>query len=103
MDTGAGIAFAADGATAAAGSFNAAWLALHRVTSRERRVAAVSLALVNAGAATQAVFAQALYGAHRFSLPEGLFFSAPLWLGSRVLLLAGVLAISVLILRRSGR
>ena len=29
MDAGAGIAFAADAATAAAGGFNTTWLALH--------------------------------------------------------------------------
>jgi hypothetical protein len=105
MDAGAGIAFAADGATVAAGSFNTVWLVLHRAAARlrERRTAAVALALLNAGAAMQAIFAQALYAAHRFAQPEGVFFSAPAWVGSRLVLLAGVVAISALILRRSGR
>jgi hypothetical protein len=105
MDAAAGIAFAADGATAAAGAFNAAWLALHRLGDVRpgRRSAALTLLLINAGAAVQAAFAQALYSAHRFGLPQAAFFETPAWLGSRALLLAGTLLLSLLILRRSGR
>ncbi len=53
VEPGAGIAFAADGMTVAAGGFNAAWLALHRAGTRQpaRRIAALTLATINAGAA----------------------------------------------------
>ena len=59
VDAAAGAAFAADGATAAAGSFNAAWLGAHaaRESRRERAFAAATLALLNAGIAVQAIFA----------------------------------------------
>lgn len=105
VDPAAGIAFAADGATAAAGGFNAAWLALYRLSDRRpgRRTAAVTLLLINAGAAVQAVFAQALYSAHRFGTPDATFFAAPAWLASRALLLAGTLLLATLIVRRSAR
>jgi len=105
MDAGAGIAFAADAATAAAGSFNVAWLALHRAgpRTRARRTAVAALLLVNAGVAVQAAFAQALYTAHRFALADGALFSAPAWVSSRIVLLAGVLMLTALILKRSGR
>ncbi len=105
MEPGAGIAFAADGMTVAAGGFNAAWLALHRAGTRQpaRRFAAITLATINAGAALQAASAQALYSAHRFGLPHEAFFAAPAWVASRVVLLAGVVLLSVLILRRAGR
>ena len=105
MEPGAGMAFAADGVTVAAGGFNAAWLALHRAGTRRpaRRAAALTLATINAGAALQAAFAQALYSAHRFGLPHELFFAAPAWVASRVVLLAGILLLSALILRRAAR
>jgi hypothetical protein len=105
MDAGAGIAFAADAATVAAGSFNTAWLALHGAAARtrERRAAVTALVLVNVGAAVQAVFAQALYTAHRFNLRDAALFSMPAWVGSRVVLLGGVLMLTALMLRRSGR
>ena len=105
VDAAAGAAFAADGATAAAGSFNAAWLGAHaaRESRRERAFAAATLALLNAGIAVQAIFAQALYQAHRFALPDGALFSAPAWLSARAALLAGTLLLSLLIVRRSAR
>ncbi|MDE3095680.1 MAG: hypothetical protein KGK07_06740 [Chloroflexota bacterium] len=105
MEPGAAIAFAADGMAAAAGGFNAVWLALHRASERQpaRRFAAITLAVINAGAALQAAFAQALYSAHRFGLPHEAFFAAPAWVASRIVLLAGVVLLSALILRRAGR
>jgi hypothetical protein len=105
VDVGAALAFGADGATGAAGAFNAAWLFGHwvRGAARGRRLAAVTLALVNAGIAVQAAFAQALFTAHRFAWPEAGFFAPAPWLASRVVLLAGTLLLSLLILRRSSR
>ncbi|MBF6601072.1 MAG: hypothetical protein IVW36_11235 [Dehalococcoidia bacterium] len=105
VDPAAGIAFAVDGATAVAGCFNAAWLAVHRLSAGrgERRAAALTLLLINAGAATQAVFAQTLYSVHRFGLPDAAVFSAPVWLASRALLLLGTLLLSLLILRSDAR
>jgi len=105
MDPAAGAAFAADGATAAAGGFNAAWLGARatRETSRDRAFAAATLALLNAGIVVQAIFAQALYTAHRFGLSGQALFATPSWIASRAALLAGTLLLSLLILRRSAR
>jgi hypothetical protein len=104
MDHGAALAFAADGAIAAAGAWNAAWL-LRRAAERGagRRTAAVVLATANAGVAVQAAFAQALFTAHRLALPVEPFFSTAPWLASRALLLAGTLLLALLILRGSAR
>jgi hypothetical protein len=103
VDAGAALAFAADGLAVAAGGFNAAWLALHWIAleRRGRRLAAVVLALVNAGIALQAAFAQALYSAHRLGLDVEPFYATAPWLASRITLLAGTLLLSALILRRS--
>jgi hypothetical protein len=105
VDPAAALAFSADGLTCAAGAFNAAWLGAFRRRERRagRRAAAGTLALLNAGIAVQAAFAQALYSAHRFGWPEAAYFSAPAWLASRALVLAGVLLISALILRTPAR
>ena len=144
VDPAAGLAFAADGATVAAGAFNAAWLfayrphallpprpgadpadrsagfSAHSPTTDERTAgfparastpgvhtgrsfAALTLAVLNAGVALQAAFAQALYAGHRFGYEtEPLFATGP-WLASRALVLAGTLALSFLILRKAAR
>jgi len=103
VDTGAALAFAADGATAAAGSFNAAWLAAHwlGLRARGRRLAALSLAVLNAGVAVQALYAQAMYTADRFGLGTAVFFETGPWVASRAAVFAGVLLVSILILRRA--
>ena len=105
VNADAALAFAADGLTVAAGGFNAAWLLTHwlGMEQRGRRLAAITLAAVNAGIAVQAVFAQALYSAHRFGLGVDPFFETAPWLASRLLLLAGTLLLSLLILRRAQR
>ena len=92
-----------DGSTVAAGAFNAAWLLQHwvRREARGRRLAAVTLATVNAGVAIEAAFAQALFTSHRLGGPAEPFFAAAPWLASRVVLLAGTLLLSMLILRRA--
>ena len=102
MDLTASIIFAADGMTAASGAFNAAWLISYYNAAPSRRVAAAALALLNAGAATQAAFAQSMFTAHRLGFSIDPFFQPGAWLSSRVLLLAGTLLISMLILRRSA-
>jgi hypothetical protein len=102
MDPAAALTFGVDGATAAAAAWNAAWFgayAREHVTGG-RRSAAATLAVMNAGVAVQAIFAQALYSAHRLDLATGPFFETAPWLASRALLLAGTLLLSVLILRR---
>jgi hypothetical protein len=102
MDPAAGLAFAADGLTAAAGIFNAAWLwrrlGIEQVPAR--RTALTALVLLNAGAATQAVFAQTMFTAQRYGYALDPFFEPGPWLTSRLLLTAGVLLVSLLILRR---
>lgn len=105
IDAAAGFAFAADGLTAAAGVFNAAWLwrRLRAERSESRRTAIVALALVNLGAAVQAVFGQAMYSAQRSGYALDVFFAPGPWLASRLLLLAGVLLVSLLLLRSSAR
>lgn len=105
MDPSAALAFAVDGATAVAGAFNTAWLLQHwlRGAHHGRRLAAITLATLNAGVATQAAFAQALYSSHRLDGPIDPFFAPVPWLASRVTLLAGTLLLSALILRRSQR
>jgi hypothetical protein len=102
VDAPAGIIFAADATTAVAGVFNAAWLVGHwlRTAARGCRLAALSLATVNAGIAAQAAYAQALYSAHRFGWPEEPLFSATPWLAARLPLLAGTLLLTALIIRR---
>jgi hypothetical protein len=104
MEPGVAIIFAADGAAAASGVFNAGWLLqfASRTPAGPRR-AAVSLAVLNAGVAAQASFAQALYSARRLGLDTAPFFEPGPWLASRLLLLAGVLLVSLLILRRRER
>lgn len=104
VDAPAGLAFAADGFTVAAGGFNAAWLAAHWLGQehRGRRLAALTLALMNAGIAVQAAFSQALFSAQRFGADTGPFFATAPWVASRLLLLCGVLLLSVLILRRAS-
>jgi hypothetical protein len=88
-----------------AAAFNAAVLMARRGRERvvARRHAVVVLAVVCAGVAVQAVFAQALYSAHRFNLDVAPFFSAGPWVASRVVLLGGMLLLSALILRRPAR
>lgn len=101
-DWGAAFVFAADGMTAGAGAFNAAWLLAHWLgqAARGRRLAACSLGVLNAGIAVQAVFSQALFTAHRFHLDVDELFAPAPWVASRVLLLAGTLLLSALIVRR---
>ena len=105
MDTAAGIAFAADGATAASGAFNAAVLLTKhmRGASGARRAAVMALSLISAGAAVQAAFAQALYMAQRSGADTAPFFDARPWLASRALLLAGTLLVALLLLRGRAR
>ncbi|MBI5285096.1 MAG: hypothetical protein HY874_08395 [Chloroflexi bacterium] len=102
MDAAPALIFFADAATAAAGAFNTAWLAGHwlRGAAPVRRLAAVTLALVNAGIAAQATFAQAMFSAHRFGFSVEPFFGTAPWLAARLPLLAGTLLLSALILRR---
>ncbi len=102
VDLPAGLVFAADGATVVAGAFNAAWLLAHWLVTdaKGRRLAAVTLALLNVGIAVQAAFSQALFVAHRFDLPTDPFYAPAPWLASRAALLAGTLLLSLLILRR---
>ena len=102
VDPAAALAFAADGATAAAALSNAAWLVARRLRGERRpgrRAAAATLALLNGGIAVQAVFAQALYSAHRFDLTTEPFFATGPWLASRLALLAGTLLLSSFFLR----
>lgn len=68
-----------------------------------RRTAAVALAVLNAGVAVQAAFAQAMFSARRLGFSIDPFFEPGAWLASRLLLLAGTLLISMLILRRLSR
>lgn len=105
VDPAAALVFAADGSTAAAGAFNAIWLAAHWLGTRTggRRLAAISLATLNAGIAMQAMFAQALFTAHRLDLATEPFFAPSLWIASRIILLAGTLLLSLLILRKAAR
>ena len=102
MDPAAGLAFAADGVTAVAASFNATWCWLQGGIERlpARRGPLAVIALLCAGIAAQAVFAQAMYSAHRFGYALDPFFEAGPWLASRLLLAAGTLALTALILRR---
>ena len=104
MDTAAALFFAADAATAVSGAFNALWLLVFAgETSPARRSAAAALAVLNAGAAVQATFAQAMFSARRLGFSIDPFFEPGAWLASRLLLLAGTLLISMLILRRVSR
>ncbi len=104
MDPAAVLLFAADGATAVSGAFNAVWLlAFAGEISLARRSAAAALAVLNAGAAVQATFAQAMFSARRLGFSIDPFFEPGAWLASRLLLLAGTLLISMLILRRVSR
>jgi hypothetical protein len=107
VDSPLALVFAADATTAVAAGFNAAWLTGHWIAGdarpRGRRLAAVTLAVLNAGIGVQAAFAQALFIAHRFALPTAPFFAAGPWLAARLLLLAGTLMLSILILRRAAQ
>jgi hypothetical protein len=101
VDVAAALTFAADGVTAVASAFNAVVLLARRPGERtRRRHALLVLAIVSGGVAVQAVFAQALYTAHRFDVDVAPFFAAGPWLASRAVLLAGTLLLSALILRR---
>jgi hypothetical protein len=100
----AALAFAIDGMTAAAGAFNAAWLTAHAGSERTARRAAalLALAVLNAAAAIEALFAQALYSAHRFGGDIEPYFAPGAWLAVRLPMLAGTLLISLLILRKAA-
>ena len=102
MDPGAGLAFAADGATAAAATFNAAsfWVRAGNEPVPGRRTALAVMFLLSAGVAVQALVAQAMYSAHRFGYALDPFFDLGPWLASRLLLTAGTFALTALILRR---
>ncbi len=104
MDPAAAFLFAADGATAVSGAFNSVWLlAFTGQAAPARRNAAVALAVLNAGAALQAAFAQVMFTTRRLGFSIDPFFEPTAWLASRLLLFAGTLLISILILRRSSR
>jgi hypothetical protein len=108
MDTAAAgfaFAFAVDAATAAAGAFNTALLLTRHAggATVARRYAVVSLALLNAGAAVQALCAQALYAAHRAGADIAPFFETGPWFASRAPLLTGTLLVAWLLVRRSSR
>lgn len=111
MDLAAALVFAADAATAASGAFNAVWLyrfaagtePLTDARSDARRSAASALAILNAGAAAQATFGQAMYSSRQLGHAIDPFFEPGVWLASRLLLLAGTLLITAIILRRPSR
>jgi hypothetical protein len=105
VDVAAALTFAADGMTAAASVFNAAVLLGRRghERGRARRRALAVLVAISIGVAVQAIFAQALYTAHRFDFDVAPFFAAGPWLASRVVLLAGTVLLSLLITRRPAR
>jgi hypothetical protein len=103
MDPSAALVFGADGASAVSGVFNAAWLCSLDTGTPSRRTAAIALAALNAGVAAQAIFAQCLFTAQRLGWSTEPFFEPGVWLASRLMLLAGTLCISILILRRIGR
>jgi hypothetical protein len=105
LDHHAALITAVDGLTAAAAAFNAAWLCAYplRHERNGRRLAAFALAVVCAGIAVQAAFAQALFTAHRLDPGHTRLFETAPWLASRLLLLAGTLLLSALILRRLPR
>jgi hypothetical protein len=103
FEAGSSLVATADGLTAAAACFNAAWLLRERMpreTAPARRLAAFSLGLLNAGIAAEAAYAQTLFTAHRLDMATEPFFDAAPWLAARTGLLAGTLLITALILRR---
>ena len=102
MDPLAAAASLADGLTAVAAAFDAAWIVARRVrgeTLQARRIAAATLALVCAGIAAQAAFSQALFAAHRLGAPTAPLFAPAPWLTARLALLCGTAMLSLLILR----
>jgi hypothetical protein len=106
VDAWNGIALAATGVTVAAAGWNASWLAgrawgdWSRPAAR-RRFAAGVLAILNGGIALESMAAQALYVAHHAGWETGPLFAPPAWIGARMALLCGTLALSALILRRA--
>lgn len=105
MDAGAVAVLVTDGATAAAAAFNTTWsqARLRADIAAARRTALVTLALLNAGIALQALYSLALFLAHRLHWPADGLYAPGAWIASRALLLAGTLALSALILRRRAR
>lgn len=105
MPAAPGLIVAADGATVVAGAFNAAWLFGHwlGLRQRRRRLAALTLALVNAGVAVQAAFAHSMFVAHASGTGVAPYFEPAPWLASRVVVLAGTLLLCLLILRTAAR
>jgi hypothetical protein len=104
VDVGAAVAFAADGMTAVASAFNAALLVARAEAERVgvRRHALVVLAVLSVGVGIHAAFSQALYSAQRFDVDVAPFFAAEVWVASRIVLLAGTLLLSSLLLRRNA-
>lgn len=102
VDPGAALVMAVDGATGASAAFNAACLLARAGSERAgRRTAAIVLAATNAGITVQAAWSQALYTAHRFGWPVEPFFDSGAWIAPRLLLLAGTIGVSLLLLRRA--
>ncbi len=85
---------------ALSGGFNAAWFWGYRCRSRRRRIGALALFLVNAAIAAEGAYF-AVGAALRGHEASSLFALLPaLWLAARLLLCAGALSITCLILRR---
>jgi hypothetical protein len=106
MDVGTALALGADGLTAAAAAFNAAWLAAGPARNQRtagRRFGALTLAAISAGAAVQAAFSLALFASHTYGFDSGDLYAPGPWVASRVVLLAGTVLLSMLILRRNAR
>jgi hypothetical protein len=96
---------AIDGATAVSGAWNAVWLtARRRFEGRApRRQALATLAMLNGGIALEAAFAQAVYVAHDAGWRYEALLAPGVWASARAPMLAGVLLLSVLIMRGRTR
>ena len=102
MDLGLALSGVADGTAAASGAFNASWLlGVAQSAAPGRRVAAAALAMLSAGIAVQALLSQAMRWALAPGAESGPLMASGPWLASRLLLLAGSLLITMLILRRT--
>jgi hypothetical protein len=97
-----GLVVGEDLMTAVSGSFNLAYFAEHAWNGslgRDRRIAAVTLALVGGAAVIEAAFSQALF----WFQPQLISFgelSVGVWALVRLPLLVATLLVSILVLRR---
>jgi hypothetical protein len=92
--------------TAVCGGFNCLYFHQYYVRPsiiRQKRAAAMALALLNGGIAVESIYSLALFALHRWRGPEDALFAPVPWLAARFILLLATGLVTVLIIRQERR